>query len=68
MKIVILKGKMVVSILDLQQYIIEAIVQAHGGDSWIEMPEGNLSYKDLKEGDLLLTDRDKDEPIVHLKG
>lgn len=68
MKIAILKDKKVTSILDLQQYIIEAIVAAHGGDSWIEVPEDNLSYQNLKEGDLILSDRETDTLSIHMKG
>lgn len=68
MKIIILKDKKAVSILDVQEYIIEAIVRAHGGDAWMEMKEGGIDWTDVKVGDLVLTDRSTDEPILHMKG
>lgn len=49
MKIAILKKNKVTKVLDLQKYLMDSIVKAHGGDFWLEVTEND----NLNEGDMV---------------
>lgn len=72
MKIAILKDKKVISVIDIQKYILDSVVRAHGGDSWIEVlkDEVDSDLANIRDGDLVLSERDEsgvEKIIVHPK-
>jgi len=72
MRIAILKDKRVVSVIDLHKYILEAIVRAHGGDTWLELHdvEADPNMQNLRAGDMIFSERDSEGVptlVVHPK-